>query len=130
MLPHCSKPWKVVTNDLQIFIITIPLPDQILCLLCWVHSIAGKVQLKHEIRAMHEEKMAACTVMEHARSVLHLRAALETFLETANRTTNSKQRPHAFYNFFRPFCFSSLRKPLVMPGVRCVRVPQSFSLSG
>ena len=46
------------------------------------------------MRATRYEKMAACTVMEHARSVLHLRAALETFLETANRTANSKQRQH------------------------------------
>ena len=47
---------------------------------------------------MHGEKMAACTVMEYAHSVLHLRAALETFLETANQTTNSKQQRHAFYD--------------------------------
>ena len=50
------------------------------------------------MRATHGEKMVACTVMEHAHSVLHLHAALETFLETANPTTNSKQRRHAFYD--------------------------------
>ena len=47
---------------------------------------------------MHYEKMAACTVMEHARSVLHPHATLETLLKTANQTTNSKQWPHAFYD--------------------------------
>ena len=46
---------------------------------------------------MHGEKMATCTVMEHANSVLHPRATLETFLETANRTTNSERR-HSFYD--------------------------------
>ena len=47
--------------------------------------------------------MAACTVMEHARSMLHLRATLETFLETANRTTNSKQQT-ADARFLRQMC--------------------------
>ena len=96
MLPHCAKSWKVITNDLQIFIITIPLPDQILCLLSWVHCRKSPVQKQNT--AMHGKKMVACTVMEHVRSVLHPHAALETFLETANRTTNSKQRRHAFYD--------------------------------
>ena len=60
------------------------------CLLLLRHHEVSS--LKQKKRATHDEKMATCTVMEHARSVLHLFlscVALGIKLETVNETVTA-----------------------------------------
>ena len=86
----------VVTNDLCIFI---DLP---------VHSLTKLTSWNsnwNPKKVLHTQKMATCTVMEHARSVLHLFpscVALENKFETVNETRNREQWRHAFYDKFSP----------------------------
>ena len=57
-------------------------------------------------KVLHTQKMATCTVMEHARSVLHLFpscVALENKLETVNETRNRTVAARFLRQFYTTF---------------------------